>query len=93
MPSREIWRNRRALRLQSGWYSDFNLSYRLTNSRQFDPDNLSVQKLEWRLSDENKLITAGDYYANFSQYSLSKGIKGLAFHRNFQDEQIGRAHV
>lgn len=78
---------RRALRLESGWYSDLNLNYRLTNSTQFDPDKLSLQKFEWRLSDQDKLFTAGDYYANFSQYSLSKAIKGLAFQRNFRDEQ------
>lgn len=69
------------------WNSLFNSSLRYTDSNQFDPERLSLQKLEWRLSDARTQLNLGDYFANLSPYSMTKGIKGLAFQRNLGDDQ------
>lgn len=69
------------------WNSLFNSSLRYTDSNQFDPERLSLQKLEWRLSDAHTQLNLGDYFANLSPYSMTKGIKGLAFQRNLGDDQ------
>ncbi|MDP2431440.1 MAG: hypothetical protein Q8O33_05365 [Pseudomonadota bacterium] len=69
------------------WNSLLNTTLRATDSRQFDPENLSIQKLEWKLSDANTQINFGDYFANLSPYSMTKGIKGAAFQRNFENDQ------
>ena len=69
------------------WNSLFNGTLRVTDSKQFDPEEVSFQKLEWRLNDAHTQLNFGDYFANLSQYSLTKGIKGVGFQRNFQDDQ------
>ncbi|OYY92417.1 MAG: hypothetical protein B7Y41_15965 [Hydrogenophilales bacterium 28-61-23] len=69
------------------WNSLFNSSLRYTDSNQFDPERLSLQKLEWRLFDAHTQLNLGDYFANLSPYSMTKGIKGLAFQRNLGDDQ------
>ncbi len=69
------------------WNSLFNGTLRYTDSNQFDRERLSVQKFEWRLSDADSQINLGDYFANLSPYSLTKGIKGLAVQRNLGNDQ------
>ncbi len=69
------------------WNSLFNSSLRYTDSNQFDPERLSLQKLEWQLFDARTRLNLGDYFANLSAYSMTKGIKGLAFQRNLSDDQ------
>ncbi len=69
------------------WNSLLNTTVRVTDSRQFDPEDLSIQKLEWKLSDARTQIHLGDYFANLSPYSMTKGIKGVAFQRNLGDDQ------
>lgn len=73
--------------LDGQWNSVLGATLRLTDSRQFDPEEFSIQKLEWKLSDRDTQIHFGDYFANLSPYSLSKGIKGAAFQRNLGDDQ------
>ena len=72
---------------QGNWNSVFNGTLRYTDSDQFDPERLSAQKLEWRLSDANTQINLGDYFANLSPYAMTKGIKGVAVQRNLGDDQ------
>jgi hypothetical protein len=69
------------------WDSVLSTTLRITDSLQFDPEKFSVQKFEWRLSNQEAQIHIGDHFANLSPYSLSKGIKGLAIQRNLGDEQ------
>ena len=73
--------------LDGGWNSLLNATLRVTDSPQFDPEKVSVQKLEWKLSDRDTQMHFGDHFANLSPYSLSKGIKGVAFQRNLGDDQ------
>jgi len=69
------------------WNSYFNGTLRYTDSNQFDRERFSLQKLEWRLSDADTQINLGDYFANLSPYSLTKGVKGLAVQRNLGNDQ------
>lgn len=69
------------------WNLLFNTTLRYADTTQFDPERLSLQKLEWRLSDARYQINLGDYFANLSPYSMTKGIKGLAVQRNLRNDQ------
>ncbi len=69
------------------WNSLFNATVRYTDTRQYDPVNLSTPKLMWQLSDAQNQINFGDYFAVFSPYSLTKSIKGAAIQHNFSDDQ------
>lgn len=73
--------------LEDRWDSVLAATLRVTDSHQFDAEKFSIQKLEWKLSDRETQIHLGDYFANLSPYSLSKGIKGVALQRNLGDEQ------
>ena len=77
----------RAAILANGWNSTLSAALRYTDSTQFDPDKFSVQKFEYRLNDASKSITLGDYFANLSQYSMNKAIKGMGYQQNFGDDQ------
>ncbi len=69
------------------WNSTFNSTLRYTDSNQFDPERLSLQKLEWRMSDARYQINLGDYFANLSPYAMTKGIKGVALQHNLSNDQ------
>lgn len=71
----------------SSWQSNLNSTIRYTDSLQFDPNYWSIQNLEWKLTDTKRTFNFGDYFANFSSYSMNKGIKGAAYQHNFQDDQ------
>lgn len=73
--------------LGTNWNSLLNATVRYTDSRQYDPDNLSLQRFQWQVSDAQTQINVGDYFAVFSPYAMTKGIKGLAVQRNFSDDQ------
>lgn len=69
------------------WDALFNGTLRYTDTSQFDPERLSLQKFEWRLSDADTQINVGDYFANLSPYSMTKGIKGVALQQNLSNDQ------
>lgn len=69
------------------WDALFNGTLRYTDTNQFDPERLSLQKLEWQLSDADTQINVGDYFANLSPYSMTKGIKGVALQQNLGNDQ------
>jgi hypothetical protein len=69
------------------WNSLLNSTLRYTDSNQFDPERLSLQKLEWRLNDARYQINLGDYFANLSPYAMTKGIKGVAVQRTLSTDQ------
>lgn len=73
--------------LAESWNSMLSSSIRYTDTVQFDPDRFSLQKFEWQLSDATRSITLGDHFANLSQYSMSKAIKGMGYQQQFANEQ------
>jgi hypothetical protein len=70
-----------------GWDSRFNLTVRGTDTDQFDQERLSIQRIDWRLKKDKVTGYLGDYFANLSSYTMSRGIKGAAFRIDFADEQ------
>ncbi len=70
-----------------GWDATLASTLRYTDSRQYDPDNISLQKLEFRMSDAKNRIDMGDLFANLSPYSMMKGVKGAGFQHNFKDDR------
>jgi len=70
-----------------GWDGMLASTLRYTDSRQYDPDNLSLQKLEFHLKDTNNKIDMGDMFSNLSPYSMMKGIKGAGFQHDLGDER------
>lgn len=74
-------------RTTSAWRSTLNGTVRYTDSKQFDINYWSVQNFAWKVSDTRREFSAGDYFANMSQYSMSKSIKGVAYQQNLSDEQ------
>lgn len=77
----------RAAKLANGWDSTLSTALRYTDSTQFDPDKFSIQKFEYKLNDSSKSITLGGYFANLSQYSMNKAIKGIGYQQNFGSDQ------
>ena len=66
-----------------GWMSVLNLNVRGTDTDQYDELGLSIEKFDWQVSNKRFKFNAGDYLANFSQYSMNKSIKGGAAEVNF----------
>ncbi|MDD5296466.1 MAG: hypothetical protein PHU46_06090 [Rhodocyclaceae bacterium] len=70
-----------------GWDGSLASTLRYTDSQQYDPDHLSLQKLDVHLKDAQNRIDMGDLFANLSPYSMMKGIKGAGFQHNFNDDR------
>ncbi len=74
-------------RIASHWDSRFEFNIRGTDNPQVDPEHWSVEKFRWKLNDQNNEIVLGDYFANFSQYTLNKSIKGIGYQHDLGDKQ------
>ncbi len=71
----------------NGWDSTLNLNFRVTDNDQFDPETASIEKLSLKVGKDKIQLNFGDYFANFSQYSMNKSIKGLGVQINLQDKE------
>lgn len=73
--------------LGENWRSEFFSNIRVTQSRRYDPDDVSLQYLQLIIADDdnNNHLTFGDYYASLSQYSLNRGIKGIGYQRTLNE--------
>jgi len=62
-------------------YKDYelfgNLEYRSTDDRTVDVQDFSIERMYVGLKDEYREFLVGDFYANFSEYSLGNALKGL----------------
>lgn len=70
--------------LENGWRTELNSNVRFTQSRRYDPEEMSLQYLQFIVADETNTnhLTLGDYYASLSQYSMNRGIKGVGYQRS-----------
>ncbi len=73
--------------INGAWNSSLRSTIRYTDSPQFDPNYWSIQNLEWKLNDAKRTFNFGDYFANFSSYSMNKGIKGAAYQQTFNNDE------
>jgi len=69
------------------WRSKVNLDLRWTDNERIDPERFSVEKFSVNAKNKMNEITIGDYFANFSQYAMSRSIKGAAYQRNFVNDR------
>jgi hypothetical protein len=65
-----------------------NINWRSTNDRTVDTQDFSIERMYFGLRGENKEILMGDFYQNFSDYSLANAIKGVKL--TFGDEKSHR---
>ncbi len=73
--------------LNDDWQSKFSTSLRATDTDQFDPEEVSIERLSWTLNSSRIKLEMGDYFANFSQYTMNKGIKGVGVQYNFDQPE------
>ncbi len=71
----------------NGWNSVLNFNFRVTDNDQFDPETVSIEKLNLKLDKGRVRLNFGDYFANFSQYSMNKSIKGMGAQINLKDKE------
>lgn len=69
--------------LNDSWNSKLLTSVRYTDSDQFDTERLSLERLSWTMASARSYLTLGDYFANFTQYSLNKSLKGIGYEKKF----------
>ena len=58
---------------------EIDLDTRLTSDARLDADDASPKKIYLQRQSPETLLRVGDFYGNFSQYSLSQNLKGLIF--------------
>lgn len=57
---------------------EFDSEFRFTNNERIDVEDASMKKLYLKRTDPYTFFQTGDFFANFSQYSLNQNLKGVA---------------
>lgn len=57
------------------------LNIRATDDERIDPETWSIEKLYVKLAGKKFGLTVGDFYGDFSQYSLIQSLKGVDYYR------------
>ena len=70
------------------WEAFGNIIYRSTDDRTVDLEDFSVERMYFGLKGNAKEILMGDFYSNFSEYSLGNALKGTKL--TFGDEKSHR---
>lgn len=70
-----------------GWRSSAEFRPRFTNDKLTDQRGFSVETLSMEVRNSSHVLSAGDYFAVMSQYSMSQLLKGAAYQRNFRNEE------
>lgn len=58
---------------------EIDLDTRFTSDDRIDADDASPKKIYFQRQSPETLARVGDFYGNFSQYSLNQNLKGLIF--------------
>lgn len=58
---------------------ELDMEGRFTNNEQIDKEDATLRKLYFKRETPNSFLQAGDFFANFSQYSLNQNLKGYIF--------------
>ena len=61
---------------------EFDTEVRFTNNERIDTEDVSLKKLYFKRASPYTLFQMGDFFANFSQYSLNQNLKGAIFSLN-----------
>lgn len=70
------------------WEAFGNIEYRSTDDRLIDRQDFSIERMYMGLKATGKEILVGDFYQNFSEYSLGNALKGLKL--TIGDEKTSR---
>jgi len=70
------------------WEAFGNIEYRSTNDKLVDRQEFSIERMYMGLKTQGKEILVGDFYQNFSEYSLGNALKGLRL--SIGDEKSSR---
>ena len=70
------------------WEAFGNIEYRSTDDRLVDRQDFSIERMYMGLKTQGKEILVGDFYQNFSEYSLGNALKGLKI--TIGDEKTSR---
>jgi len=65
-----------------------NIEYRSTDDRTLDPQDFSIERMYMGLKGQSNEFLIGDFYSNFSEYSLANALKGLKL--SFGDAKSSR---
>lgn len=57
----------------------FNLGGRATNDDRIDPRSMTVTSLQGKAQFRDHILSAGDVFESFSQYSLNTNLKGTSY--------------
>ncbi|MDD5614463.1 MAG: hypothetical protein PHQ54_05280, partial [Candidatus Omnitrophica bacterium] len=63
-----------------------SLYYRATDDKNTDPQEFSIEKFYLGLRNQDREYLLGDFYANFSDYSLGNALKGIKLDLGLQSE-------
>ena len=58
---------------------EVDVDMRFTNNERIDNEDASLKKLYFKRNSPYTLFRVGDFFANFSQYSLNQNLKGASF--------------
>jgi len=70
------------------WEAFGNIEYRATDDKLVDRQEFSIERMYMGLRAPGKEILVGDFYQNFSEYSLGNALKGLKV--SIGDEKTSR---
>lgn len=73
------------------WEAFGNIEYRFTDDKLVDRQDFSIERMYMGLKGAGKEILVGDFYQNFSEYSLGNALKGVKF--SLGDEKTSRLIV
>ena len=73
-------------KMSSVWDYNFNTLLRWTDSRNIDREKSSVESFKFIARSKLDEITVGDYFANFSQYTINRAVKGLGYSHKWDEE-------
>ncbi|MCK5345532.1 MAG: hypothetical protein KAR20_19115, partial [Candidatus Heimdallarchaeota archaeon] len=65
---------------------EFDINMRFTNNQRIDSEDATLLKAYLKRESDYTLMQAGDFFANFSQYSLNQNLKGILFGLKSYDE-------
>ena len=65
-----------------------SINYRATDDRRIDTQSFSIERMYMGLKGQAKEFLMGDFYSNFSEYSLGNALKGTKL--SFGDDKSSR---
>lgn len=76
------------LKIKDNLYKDFALesflSVRFTDDKYYDTETFSIESFYLKFISSDIGMTLGDFYSNFTNYTLNQSLKGINLYKDFQ---------